>query len=50
MEGFFGLPEGTGLHDINLWKSREQPNGRVELAQYMGWPGEPLRDRAVPPN
>ncbi|MGW5158204.1 VOC family protein [Nonomuraea wenchangensis] len=50
MESFFRLPEGTGLHNINLYVPGGTLNGRVELAQYVGFPGEQQRDRAVPPN
>lgn len=50
MEGFFGLPEGTALHNINLYVPDEPACGRVELAQYVGFPGQQQRPRAVPPN
>jgi len=50
MEGFFGMPKGTSLHNVNLIMPAGSPNGRVELAQYVGFPGRPLRERAVPPN
>lgn len=50
MEDFFGLPSGTALHNINLFKPDIPACGRVELAQYVGWPGREQRDRAVPPN
>ncbi len=50
MESFFHLPSGTGLHNINLYVPGGSLNGRVELAQYVGFPGERQRDRAVPPN
>ena len=50
MESFFGLPQGTKLHNVNLMKHGTSPNGRIELAQYVGYPGKPVGDRAVPPN
>ncbi len=50
MESFFRLPRGTGLHNINLYVPGSSLNGRVELAQYVGFPGEQQRDRAVPPS
>ncbi|MGI5158898.1 VOC family protein [Microbispora sp. CA-102843] len=50
MESFFRLPRGTGLHNINLYVPGGTLNGRVELAQYVGFPGRQQRDRAVPPN
>ena len=50
MESFFGVPKGTNLHNVNLIMPAGSPNGRVELAQYVGYPGRSLRDRAVPPN
>lgn len=50
MEDFFGLPTGTALHNINLYVPAEPACGRVELAQYVGFPGQQQRERAVPPN
>lgn len=50
MESFFDLPAGTELRNINLYVPTEPACGRVELAQYVGWPGRQQRDRAVPPN
>lgn len=50
LEEFFGLPAGTALHNINLYVLDQPACGRVELAQYVGFPGRPQRDRAVPPN
>lgn len=49
MEGFFRIPEGTGLHNINMMKPEAPDVGRMEIAQYVGWPGRSQRDRAVPP-
>ncbi|MFG1943650.1 VOC family protein [Nonomuraea sp. NPDC048826] len=50
MESFFRLPPGTGLHNINLYMPGDTVNGRVEIAQYVGFPGKEQRDTAVPPN
>ncbi|MQW76817.1 hypothetical protein GHK92_13120 [Nocardioides sp. dk4132] len=49
MEAFFGLPEGTGLHNINMMNPQAPDLGRLEIAQYVGFPGRSQRDRAVPP-
>lgn len=46
---FFGLPEGTKLHNINLIMPGGRPNGRVELAQYINLPGRSLKARTAPP-
>ncbi|SEF68831.1 Glyoxalase-like domain-containing protein [Thermomonospora echinospora] len=50
MESFFRLPPGTGLRNINLYAPDSPSAGRVELAQYVGFPGVQQRDRAVPPH
>ena len=50
LEEFFGLPAGTALHNINLYVLDQPACGRVELAQYVGFPGRQQRERAVPPN
>jgi catechol 2,3-dioxygenase-like lactoylglutathione lyase family enzyme len=50
MESFFRLPPGTGLHNINLYMPGGPVTGRVELAQYVGFPGEQQRGTAKPPN
>lgn len=50
MEGFFKLPEGTALHNINMVMPENPTIGRIEIAQYVGFPGKSQRDRAVPPN
>jgi hypothetical protein len=47
---FFSLPEGTRLHNINLIKPGPHPNGRIELAQYIGSRGRSSRARTIPPN
>lgn len=49
MEGFFHLPEGTSLHNINMMHPDAPEVGRLEIAQYVGWPGTSQRDRAVAP-
>jgi len=50
MEDFFKLPKGTALHNINLVMPGGANIGRIEIAQYVGWQGESLRDVATPPN
>ncbi|MCC5577296.1 VOC family protein [Microtetraspora sp. AC03309] len=50
MESFFRLPPGTALHNINMYVPGDTLNGRVEIAQYVGFPGSRQHDRAVPPN
>lgn len=49
MESFFQLPSGTNLHNINMMMPSAPEVGRLEIAQYVGWPGSSQRDRAVPP-
>lgn len=49
MEGFFHLPEGTSLHNINMMHPDAPEVGRLEIAQYVGFPGTSQRDRAVAP-
>ena len=49
LEGFFGVPQGTKLHNINLIMPGGRPNGRVELAQYIDLPGRSLKARTQPP-
>jgi catechol 2,3-dioxygenase-like lactoylglutathione lyase family enzyme len=49
MESFFQLPPGTDLHNINLMMPSAPEVGRLEIAQYVGWPGSSQRARAVPP-
>lgn len=49
MEGFFKLPKGTDLHNINMMMPSTPGIGRLEIAQYVGWPGVSQRDNAVPP-
>lgn len=46
---FLGLPKGTKLHNINLIMRGARPNGRVELAQYIGLPGKSLKARTAAP-
>ncbi|MGA3540176.1 VOC family protein [Micromonosporaceae bacterium DT194] len=50
MEGFFKIPAGTPLHNINMVMPDSPSIGRIEIAQYVGFPGSSQRDRAVPPN
>lgn len=50
MEDFFKLPAGTALHNINMIMPDNPSTGRIEIAQYVGFPGSSQRDRAVPPN
>lgn len=50
MESFFKIPSGTALHNINMIKPDNPSIGRIEIAQYVGFPGSSQRDRAVPPN
>jgi catechol 2,3-dioxygenase-like lactoylglutathione lyase family enzyme len=49
MESFFHLPEGTSLHNINMMQPDAPEIGRLEIAQYVGWPGTSQRARAVAP-
>lgn len=49
MESFFQLPPGTSLHNINMMMPAAPEVGRLEIAQYVGWPGTSQRERAVPP-
>ena len=49
MESFFQLPPGTNLHNINMMMPSAPEVGRLEIAQYVGWPGSSQRARAVPP-
>ena len=46
---FLGLPPGTKVHNINLIMGGKRPNGRIELAQYIGLPGKSLKARTAPP-
>lgn len=48
MENFFGLPTDTGLHNINMMSPAAPGLGRLEIAQYVGFPGVSQRDVAVP--
>ena len=49
MEGFFQIPAGTDLHNINMMMPAAPEVGRLEIAQYVGWPGSSQRERAIPP-
>jgi catechol 2,3-dioxygenase-like lactoylglutathione lyase family enzyme len=46
---FYGLPQGTKVHRINLIKRGDQPAGRVELIQHIGLPGRTLKARTAAP-
>ena len=46
---FLGLPAGTKVHNINLIMPGARPNGRIELAEYVGLQGRSLKARTVPP-
>ncbi len=50
LEHFFGVPKGTALHNINLIMRGAHPNGRIELAQYVGLAGKSLKARTAPPS
>ena len=50
MEGFFRIPAGIPLHNINMVMPGSPAIGRIEIAQYVGFPGSSQRERAVPPN
>ena len=50
LEEFFHIPPGTRLHNVNLFKPGQTPNGRIELVEYRGWKGSPVGERAAPPN
>lgn len=49
MESFFKIPQGTDLHNINMMHPDEPSIGRFEIAEYVNWPGQSPRDKAVPP-
>jgi catechol 2,3-dioxygenase-like lactoylglutathione lyase family enzyme len=50
MGGFFHLPPDVPLRDVNMVMQDRPHTGCVELVEYVGLPGNPLRERAVPPN
>jgi len=49
MESFFHFPSGTAMHNINMMMPAKPGIGRLEIAQYVGWPGRSQQDQAVPP-
>ena len=49
LEEFFGVPDGVVMHNVNLIMDHT-PVGRMEMSQYLGYPGVEVRQRAVPPN
>jgi catechol 2,3-dioxygenase-like lactoylglutathione lyase family enzyme len=50
MGGFFHLPPGIPLRDVNMVMQDRPHVGCIEIVEYVGYPGEQLRDRAAPPN
>lgn len=50
LEDLIHLPKGSKLRNVNLWQPEESRIGRIEIAQYVGFPGESNRDRAAHPN
>jgi catechol 2,3-dioxygenase-like lactoylglutathione lyase family enzyme len=50
LEDLIHLPKGAKLRNVNLMMPDITPMGRIEIAQYIGHPGAPTRDKAVPPN
>ena len=49
LEEFFGVPGGVVMHNVNLIMEHT-PVGRMEMSQYLGYPGVEVKQRAVPPN
>ena len=49
LEEFFGVPDGVVMHNVNLIMEHP-PVGRMEMSQYLGYPGVKVKSRAVPPN
>ena len=49
LEEFFGVPGGVVMHNVNLIMDHT-PVGRMEMSQYLGYPGIEVRERAAPPN
>ena len=49
LEEFFGVPGGVVMHNVNLIMDHT-PVGRMEMSQYLGYPGVEVRERAMPPN
>lgn len=50
LEDLIHLPKSTKLRNINLMKPEITRLGRIEIAQYIGFPGNQTREKAVPPN
>ncbi len=46
---FFGLPQGTKLHTINLIRRGDNPGGRIELVQHVGLSGRSVKARTAAP-
>ncbi|MCS6802922.1 MAG: VOC family protein [Dehalococcoidia bacterium] len=49
MGHFLGTAEDIRVHNVNFI-SPHAPNGRIEFSRYLGTDGQPLTERAVPPN
>ena len=49
LEEFFGVPGGVVMHNVNLIMEHT-PVGRMEMSQYLGYPGVEVKQRAAPPN
>ncbi len=49
LEESFGVPGGVVMHNVNLIMNHT-PVGRMEMSQYLGYPGIEVKERAVPPN
>lgn len=50
LEDLLHLPKGAKLRNVNLMMPDVTPLGRIEIAQYIGYPGKQTRGKAVPPN
>jgi catechol 2,3-dioxygenase-like lactoylglutathione lyase family enzyme len=50
MGDFLHLPAGVPLRDVNMVMQDRPHVGCIEIVEYVGLPGRPLRERAVPPN
>jgi catechol 2,3-dioxygenase-like lactoylglutathione lyase family enzyme len=50
MGEFLHLPKGVPLRDVNMVMQDRPHVGCIEIVEYVGLAGRPLRERAVPPN
>jgi catechol 2,3-dioxygenase-like lactoylglutathione lyase family enzyme len=50
MSEFLHLPPGVALRDVNMVMQDRPHVGCIEIVEYVGLPGQSLRDRATPPN